>query len=63
MKAQIIRLAPDVYVVDRLGIIQSQRELIQALRRPPLTWADYDRVRSRPPAAHGPGEHPGPSAP
>ena len=46
VKAQIIRLAPDVYVVDRLGIIQSQRELIQALRRPPLTWADYERVRT-----------------
>ena len=45
VKAQIIRLAPDVFVVDRLGIIQSHRDLVQALKRPPLTWADFERVR------------------
>lgn len=44
VKDQIIRLAPDVFVVDRFGIIQSHGEFIQALKRPALTWADYERV-------------------
>jgi putative ABC transport system permease protein len=44
VKDQIIRLAPDVFVVDRFGIIQSHSEFIQALKRPSLTWADYERV-------------------
>jgi len=45
VKDKIIRLAPDVYVVDRFGIIQSQRDFIQALKRPLLTWADFERIR------------------
>jgi putative ABC transport system permease protein len=44
VKDQVIRLAPDVFVVDRFGIIQSRSEFIQALKRPVLTWADYQRV-------------------
>ena len=44
VKDQIIRLAPDVFVVDRFGIIQSHAEFIQALKRPAVTWADYERV-------------------
>jgi putative ABC transport system permease protein len=46
VQEKIIRLAPDVFVVDRLGIIQSHRDLIQALKRPLLTWADFERVRN-----------------
>ena len=46
VKEQIVRLAPDVFVVDRLGIIKSHAELIRALRRPRLTWADFERIRS-----------------
>ncbi|MDR3671420.1 MAG: ABC transporter permease [Holophaga sp.] len=45
VKDKVIRLAPDVFVVDRLGIIQSHRAFIQALKRPLLTWADFERVR------------------
>jgi putative ABC transport system permease protein len=45
VKGQIIRLAPDVFVVDRFGVIQSHREFIQALKRPLLTWADFERLR------------------
>jgi putative ABC transport system permease protein len=44
VKDKIIRMAPDVFVVDRFGVIQSQKEFIQALKRPLLTWADYQRV-------------------
>jgi putative ABC transport system permease protein len=45
VKEKIIRMAPDVYVVDRFGIIQSRKEFIQALKRPLLTWTDYQRIR------------------
>jgi len=45
VKEQVIRLAPDVYVVDRLGIIRSRKDLVQALKRPRMTFADYERVR------------------
>jgi len=45
VKNKVIRLAPDVFVLDRLGIIQSQNDLIQALKRPQLTWADFERLR------------------
>jgi putative ABC transport system permease protein len=46
VKDQVIRLAPEVYVVDRFGIIQSHKDFIQALKRPLLTWADFERVRN-----------------
>jgi len=31
--------------VDRFGVIRSQKEFIQALKRPLLTWADFERVQ------------------
>jgi len=46
VKDKVIRLAPDVYVVDRFGIIQSHKDFIQALKRPLLTWADFERVKN-----------------
>jgi putative ABC transport system permease protein len=45
VKDKVIRLAPDVYVVDRFGIIKSHKDFIQALKRPLLTWADFERLR------------------
>ena len=45
VKDKVIRLAPDVYVVDRFGIIQSHKDFVQALKRPLLTWADFERLR------------------
>jgi putative ABC transport system permease protein len=45
VKDKVIRLAPDVFVVDRLGIIQSHKDFIQALKRPLLTWEDFLRIR------------------
>ena len=46
VKEKVIRMAPDVYVVDRFGIIQSRKEFIQALKRPLLTWTDFERIQS-----------------
>jgi putative ABC transport system permease protein len=44
VKEKVIRMAPDVYIVDRFGIIRSQKEFVQALKRPLLTWRDFERV-------------------
>ncbi len=44
VKEKVILLAPDVYIVDRMGIIQSQKDFIQALKRPQITWTDYERL-------------------
>ena len=46
VKEKVIRLAPDVYIVDRFGIIQSQKEFLQALKRPLLTFQDFERIQN-----------------
>jgi putative ABC transport system permease protein len=46
VKEKIIVLAPDVYIVDRFGLIRSREEFIQALKRPPLRWNEYERLKS-----------------
>ena len=38
---KVIQLAPDVYVVQKFGIIRSREEFLDALRRPDLSWSDY----------------------
>lgn len=43
VRDKIIVLAPDVYVLTRFGIIQSRREFLEALKRPPVTWSEYER--------------------
>jgi len=53
VKDKIIRMAPDVYVVDRFGIIRSHKEFVQALKRPLLTWDDFERVQHAPLAHTG----------
>jgi putative ABC transport system permease protein len=46
VRERIIQLAPDVFVVQRFGIIRSREEFLEALKRPDLDWDDY-RVASR----------------
>ncbi len=46
VKEKIIILAPDVFIVQKFGIIRSRQEFIQALKRPPITWAEYERLSS-----------------
>jgi putative ABC transport system permease protein len=41
---RVIQLAPDVYVVQRFGIITSREEFIDALRRPDVSWNDYQAL-------------------
>jgi putative ABC transport system permease protein len=44
VKDRVIQLAPDVYVVTKFGIIRGREEYLAALKRPDITWADYQRV-------------------
>ena len=46
VKEKIIVLAPDVFIVQKFGIIRSRQEFIQALKRPPITWSEYERLSS-----------------
>ena len=46
VKEKIIVLAPDVFMVSKFGIIRSRQEFIQALKRPPITWSEYERLSS-----------------
>ncbi|HLO66148.1 MAG TPA: ABC transporter permease [Holophaga sp.] len=46
VKEKVITFAPEVFVIDRFGIIQSQKAFIQALKRPLITWEDYERISS-----------------
>lgn len=46
VKEKIIVMAPDVYIVQKFGIIRSRKEFINALKRPPITWQEYERIAS-----------------
>jgi len=44
VKEKVIVLAPDVYIVTQFGIIRSRQEFLQALKRPPIRWHEYERL-------------------
>jgi putative ABC transport system permease protein len=44
VKDKVIQLAPDVYVVQRFGIIRSREEFLDALKRRDVDWNDYEVV-------------------
>jgi putative ABC transport system permease protein len=46
VQEKVIVLAPDVYIVTRFGLIRSREEFIQAVKRPQLTWEEYQRLSS-----------------
>lgn len=46
VQEKVIVLAPDMYVVTRFGIIRSREEFLQAVKRPQLTWEEYQRLSS-----------------
>ncbi len=41
VREKVIQLAPDVYVLQKFGIITSRVEFLDALKRPNLNWNDY----------------------
>jgi len=46
VQEKVILLAPDMYIVTRFGIIRSREEFLQAVKRPQLTWEEYQRLSS-----------------
>jgi len=46
VKEKIIVLAPDMYIVTRFGIIRSREEFLKAVKRPQLSWEEYQRLNS-----------------
>ena len=46
VKEKIIVLAPDMYIVTRFGIIRSREEFLRAVKRPQLTWEEFQRLNS-----------------
>lgn len=43
---EIAIFAPDAYTISRFGLVTSFREYQDALKRPHITWSDYERLRS-----------------
>ena len=46
VKDKVIRLAPDVYVVTKFGIIRSREEFLDARKRPNFTPRDVERLEA-----------------
>jgi len=47
VQERVIRLAPDVFVVDKFGIIRGRDEFLQALKRPDLDFRDHEILAER----------------
>jgi putative ABC transport system permease protein len=46
VKDKVIVMAPDVFILTRFGIIRSREEFLKALKRPHLTYREYERLAS-----------------
>jgi putative ABC transport system permease protein len=44
VRDKVFALSPDVFIVSRFGIILSREGFLEALKRPRITWDDYNRV-------------------
>jgi putative ABC transport system permease protein len=44
VRDKVFALAPDVFVVDKMGILRSHEEFIAAMKRPDFTLRDFERV-------------------
>jgi putative ABC transport system permease protein len=44
---RVIQLAPDVYVIQKFGIIRSREEFLDALKRRNFDWRDYQTLEAR----------------
>jgi putative ABC transport system permease protein len=44
VQEKVIQLSPDVYVVQKFGIIRSREEFLDAVKRPDISFEDYYRV-------------------
>jgi len=46
VRDKLFRLAPDVFVVTKFGILRSREEFLDALKRPDIDWDDFQRLRT-----------------
>jgi putative ABC transport system permease protein len=46
VKEKVIILSPDVFILQKFGIIRGREEFIQALKRPPLTFQDFEALQN-----------------
>jgi putative ABC transport system permease protein len=44
---KLFQLNPDVYVVTQFGIITSREDFLEAIKRKPIVWDDFEAVRDR----------------
>jgi len=44
---KVIRLAPDVYVLTKFGVIRSRAEFLDAIKRPDISWREFERLAAR----------------
>ena len=44
VQEKVIQLSPDVYIVQKFGIIRSREEFLDAVKRPDISYEDYYRV-------------------
>jgi putative ABC transport system permease protein len=46
VRERVIQLSPDVYVVQKFGIIQGRDEFLEAQKRHNIDWNDFEKLRS-----------------
>jgi putative ABC transport system permease protein len=46
VRERVIQLAPDVFVVQKFGIIQGRDEFLEAQKRRNIDWNDFEKLRS-----------------
>jgi putative ABC transport system permease protein len=44
VRDKVFALAPDVFVIDKMGILRSHQEFVQAVKRPNIDLRDYERM-------------------
>jgi putative ABC transport system permease protein len=44
---KVFALSPDVYAVTRFGIITSREQWLEAIKRKPIQWSDYEAIVAR----------------
>src|SRR5690349_17510851 len=42
---KVFQLNPDVYAVTQFGIITSREQFLEAIKRKPIDWSDFEAVR------------------
>jgi putative ABC transport system permease protein len=46
VKERVIVLAPDVFILRKIGMPQSTEDFLKQIRRPNMSWREYERISS-----------------